>query len=431
MEDTAFEIVGVRGLPALDSRGRPTVKAIVETRGARGVAIAPSGASTGSREAVELRDGGRAWKGRGVGLALSRIETVIAPALVGLDSRDQALVDSTLIALDGTSNKSFLGGNTTTAVSIANAKAAAATAGLPLYKYLGGPAARVLPTPLMNVINGGAHAGNPLDLQEFMIIPVGASSLLEALRMASEVYEDLRSIIAERYGKQATAVGDEGGFAPPVSRSREALDLLVAAIEKAGYTPGSDFLLGIDAAASQFHRDGAYILEGEGLKLDRSGLLEYYEGLLSDYPIAYLEDPFSEDDWEGFKEATRSLGSKALIVGDDLYCTNPQILAQAIPEGLTNAALLKVNQVGTLTEALEYSRIAGLAGLRVIVSHRSGDTEDPFIADLAVALGHGLIKTGAPARGERTSKYNRLIEVEDELGSAAKYAGKEPFKSPH
>ncbi|MEB3851185.1 MAG: phosphopyruvate hydratase [Desulfurococcales archaeon] len=427
MEDSLYEIVRVRGLPALDSRGRPTVRAVVETRGGRGYALAPSGASTGEKEAVELRDGGRAWKGRGVGLALARLETVVAPALVGLDSRDQAGVDTTLAALDGTPNKSFLGGNTTTAVSMAVARAAASTSGLPLYRYLGGPAARLLPTPLLNVINGGAHAGNPLDLQEFMIIPVGASSILEALRMAVEVYEDLKSIIAERYGKQATAVGDEGGFAPPVSRAREALDLLAAAVERAGYTLGRDFLLGLDAAASQLYRGGKYVLEGEGLALDRDGLLEYYESLAAEYPIAYLEDPFDEDDWEGFREATKSLGGRMLIVGDDAYCTNPRILERALREGVSNAALLKVNQVGTLSEALEYARLALHSGLRVIVSHRSGDTEDPFIADLAVALQSGLIKTGAPARGERTAKYNRLIEIEAELGGAARYAGRAPF----
>ncbi len=428
MPENPFEIETVKALLALDSRGRPTVKAIIETRGGgRGVAIAPSGASTGSKEAVELRDGGRAWKGRGVGLAISRIETVIAPALIGLDSRFQALIDSTLVALDGTKNKSFLGGNSTTAVSIANAKAASATAGIPLYEYLGGPAARVLPTPLLNVINGGAHAGNPLDIQEFLLIPVGASGFTEAIRMAVEVYEDLRSIIAERYGKQATAVGDEGGFAPPIARAGEALSLMVKAIEKAGYTAGRDFLLGIDAAASQFYRDGKYILSGEGLELDRNGLLEYYTRLVEDYPIAYIEDPFDESDWEGFREITRSLGSRVLIVGDDIYCTNPSILERGIREGASNAALLKVNQVGTLTEALDYARVAGQAGLRVVVSHRSGDTEDPFIADLAVALGHGLIKTGAPARSERNAKYNRLIEIEHELGPVARYAGRAPF----
>jgi len=422
-----FEIVSVKALYALDSRGRPTVKAVVETRRGRGVAIAPSGASRGEREAVELRDGGRAWRGLGVGLAISRIETMVAPALVGLDSRRQALVDSTLVALDGTLNKSFLGGNSTAAVSIANAKAAADTAGLPLYEYLGGPSARVLPTPLMNMINGGLHAGNPLDMQEFLVAPVGASSLLEALRLASEVYMELKAVIAEAYGKQATGVGDEGGFAPPVSKTEEALDLLVKAIERAGYNPGRDFLLGIDAAASQFYREGEYILEGEGVRLGREGLLEYYERLASQYPLAYLEDPFSENDWEGFRDAVRSLGSRMLIVGDDLYCTNPEMLERGIRERASNAALLKVNQVGTLTEALEYARRAGLSGLRLVVSHRSGDTEDPFIADLAVALGHGLIKTGAPARSERTAKYNRLIEIEQELGAAATYAGRAPF----
>ena len=428
----SYEIVEVKGLLALDSRGTPTVKAMVKTKGGGvGVSIAPSGASVGEREAVELRDGGKAWAGKGVGLALSRLNKIVAPRLKGLDSRKQALIDSTLLALDGTPNKSFLGGNTTTAVSVAVAKAAASTAGLPLYEYLGGPGARILPTPLMNVINGGAHAGNDLDIQEFMIVPVGADTLVDALRIAVEVYRTLKTVVAEKHGKGAVNVGDEGGFAPPISRSEEALGLLEEAVKRAGYQPGSDVLFALDAAASQFYdsSSGVYVLEGEGLKLSSGELLDYYMGLIDSYPIAYLEDPFAEGDWASYREYSGKLSRRVLVVGDDLYCTNPSILLRGLREGLTNAALLKVNQVGTLTEALEYARIALHNGLRVIVSHRSGDSEDPFIADLAVALGAGLIKTGAPARGERTAKYNRLIEIEYELGSSALYAREKPFKA--
>lgn len=423
-----FDISSVKGLLALDSRGNPTVKAVVTTEGGGvGVALAPSGASRGGKEAVELRDGGRKWGGKGVSLALARLDHVVAPRLIGVDSRRQSYIDGMLEALDGRGDFSFLGGNVATAVSIAVAKAAADTSGLPLYTYLGSPGAPILPTPLMNVINGGVHAGNNLDIQEFMIVPAGFDSFTEALRAAVEIYHTLKSILKERYGLSAVNVGDEGGFAPPMKSSREALDALLKAIKTAGYEPGSDVALGLDAAASQFykHEKGVYLLEGE--ELDPGKLLEYYEGLASDYPIVYLEDPFSEDDPQSFAEATKTLGSKVLIVGDDLYCTNPRVLSSFRSLRPTNGALLKVNQVGTLTKALEYARLALSSGMRVVVSHRSGDTEDPFIADLSVALASGLIKTGAPARSERTAKYNRLIEIEYENEGVARYAGWDPF----
>ncbi len=425
-----FKIEDVKGLWSIDSRGNPTVKAAVKTKGGIGVALAPSGASTGSKEAVELRDGGKKWNGKGVGLAIARIDKVIAPKLKGLDSRMQTFIDETLKLLDGTSNKSYLGGNATTAVSIAVAKAASNTASIPLYQYLGGTSAHLLPTPLMNVINGGVHAGNKLDIQEFMIIPVNADSFLEALRIGVECYHELKNVIKETYGSEAINVGDEGGFAPPLSRSREALDLLEKSIKRAGYSPGEDVLLGIDAASSQFYNknEKIYILKGEGLELSNNELYEYYKSLIDEYPIKYLEDPFAEEDLRAYKDLANKLFRKVLVVGDDIYCTNPELLREGIANNLTNAALLKVNQVGTLSEALEYARLALHHGLRVVVSHRSGETEDSFIADLSVALGNGLIKTGAPARGERTSKYNRLIEIEYELGPISKYAGIDPFK---
>jgi enolase len=428
--DEDFIITFVKGLWSIDSRGTPTVKAIIKTRKGIGVALAPSGASKGVKEAVELRDGGRKWLGKGVGLAIARIDKVIAPKLRGMDSRKQVLIDNLLLSLDGTKNKSVLGGNATTAVSIAVAKAAANTAHMALYEYLGGPHARILPTPLMNVINGGVHAGNKLDLQEFMIIPVNAESFLDALRIGVECYGNLKEILKETYGLTAINVGDEGGYAPPLSKTREALDLLIKSIKRAGYVPGEDVLLGIDAASSQFYNSSekVYVLNGEGLKLSSEELLDYYMSLIDEYPIKYLEDPFAEDDVEAYERLASKMFKKLIVVGDDLYCTNPEILRVGIEKKLTNGALLKVNQVGTLTEALEYARIALSSGLRLVVSHRSGETEDPFISDLSVALGSGLIKTGAPARGERTAKYNRLIEIEYELGPVAVFAGIRPFK---
>lgn len=406
----------------IDSRGRPTLKVIVQTHGGKGYGYAPSGASRGEREAVELRDGGPAWRGYGVSRALAMLENEVAPRLIGVDSRRQAYVDSLLNAIDGTPNKSRIGGNTTTATSIAVARAAADTANLDLYEYLGGPGARILPVPLLNVINGGVHAGNELSIQEFMIIPAGFDSFREALRAAVEVYWALRDFLKEKYGKQAVNVGDEGGFAPPMKKTREALDALVNAITRAGYRVGEEFFLGIDAAASQFYHDGLYYVDGN--RLSAQELLEYYISLSEEYPLKYIEDPFNENDLESHAELTRRLGNKLLITGDDLYTTNVKYLRRGIGLGATNAVLVKINQVGTLTETIDFVREAARVGWRAIISHRSGDTEDPFIADLAVGLSTGLIKTGAPARGERTSKYNRLLEIEDNLAGDAVYAGR-------
>ncbi|MEB3759534.1 MAG: phosphopyruvate hydratase [Desulfurococcales archaeon] len=418
-------ISDVYGLMVLDSRGTPTIKAYVETvSGVRGWGIAPSGASKGEHEAVEVRDGGKKWLGKGVERALSNLED-IAAHMIGLDARDQAYIDHLLISLDGTPNKSRLGGNTTTALSIAVARAASYSLGLEPYEYLGGNRANLIPTPLMNIINGGVHAGNDLDIQEFMIIPVEADSIKEALRKAVEVYWTLKKLLVEKYGKNSINVGDEGGFAPPLTSTREALDLLVEAISRAGYDPGTDFYLGLDAAASQFKDSDKYRIDGKVLDADQ--LVEFYLGLLDEYPVKYLEDPFAEDDWHHFVELTKRVSTKTLVTGDDLYVTNTKFLEKGIKLAATNAVLVKINQVGTLTETLEFVDMATRNCLRAIISHRSGDTEDPFIADLAVALGTGLIKTGAPARGERTAKYNRLLEIEFILAGQARYAGRTPF----
>ncbi|MEB3862056.1 MAG: phosphopyruvate hydratase [Desulfurococcales archaeon] len=420
--DDRFIIRRVYGVQAIDSRGTPTIKAVVETRGGgRGYGLAPSGASKSSKEAVELRDGGRRWRGKGVSRALAMLESIVAPRLTGIDSRRQDLADSILNAVDGSGNKSRIGGNTTTAVSIAVARAAASTAGIPLYRYLGGPTSRLMPVPILNVINGGAHAGNDLAFQEFMIVPMGADSFSEAMRMAVEVYWSLKDFLKEKYGPVAVNVGDEGGYAPPMSRVEEALEALERAIDRSGYALGSDFYLGIDAAANHFYDEASGMYMVDGRRLDRGALLDLYEDLAVRYRLVYLEDPVHEDDIDGYREATRRLGHKALIVGDDLYATNTKLLAKGIEAGATNAALVKVNQVGTLTETIDFIRMAVGSGMRVIISHRSGDTEDSFIADLAVAVEAGIIKTGAPARGERTSKYNRLLEIEWELGSEARY----------
>ncbi|GAB6148420.1 phosphopyruvate hydratase [Stetteria hydrogenophila] len=426
--DSGFYISSVKGFMALDSRGNPTVKVAVRTEGGGiGVALAPSGASRGGKEAAELRDGGRRWMGKGVSLALARLEHVVAPRLIGMDTRRQAYIDQALEAIDGSGDFSFIGGNVATATSIAVAKAAADTAGIPLYTYLGSPSTPLIPVPLMNVINGGVHAGNDLDVQEFLLIPAGFDALTEALRAAVEVYHTLKSILKERYGASAVNVGDEGGFAPPMRETREALNTLLDAVKKAGYEPGRDFALGLDVAANQLYLEDRGVYRVEGRELEPGELLALYESLVDEYPLVYLEDPFSESDPSSFAELTKSLGSRVIIVGDDLYCTNPRILSQLKDLKPTNGALLKVNQVGTLSRALNYARIAMLSGMRVIVSHRSGETEDTFIADLAVALGNGLIKTGAPARSERTAKYNRLLEIDSENAGIARYAGWEPF----
>ena len=425
--DNPFIVEDINALVALDSRGNPTVKAVVRTKGGTGIALAPSGASTGKREAVDLRDGGKRWLGKGVDRAIANIRDVIRNALIGIDSRKQTYVDSILITLDGTENKSKLGGNATTAVSIAVAKAASKTAGFPLYQYLGGSQARLLPAPLMNILNGGVHAGNELDIQEFMIIPIGADRFIDALRIAVEVYGNLKNILKEKYGKNSVNVGDEGGFAPPLKHSREALSLLVESITRAGYEPGDDVLLAMDAAASQFYDSNTNTYHIDGLTLSSSELSDYYKALIDEYDIAVIEDPFDEDDWKGFKEFTSKMGNRVMIVGDDIYTTNVKTLKKGIEEKWSNAVLVKVNQIGTLTEAIDFTYMAMRNGLKAVISHRSGETEDNFIADLAVALGTGFIKAGAPARGERVAKYNRLIEIEQELEPTSLFNNKRPI----
>ena len=420
-----FRIVSVRGRMILDSRGDPTVEAEVVTKGGGvGRAAAPAGASRGRHEAVELRDGGVEWGGRGVERAVRMINSVIGPALVGLDSRKQREIDALMCRLDGTREKRILGGNSIVAVSLAVAKAAAATAGLPLYRYLGGPAAYTMPVPMLNIINGGVHAGNDLSFQEFMIVPVGADSFREALRMAVEVYKSLKKVLVEKYGRSAVNVGDEGGFAPPMRENREALTALVEAVKRAGYEPGGDIVFALDVAASQLYDESKGVYRVDGKELDRGAMIEYLLSLIDEYPVKSIEDPLYEEDFEGFAELTSKAAVKGvLVVGDDLYTTNPERLARGIRVGATTAILVKVNQVGTLTEALEVVRMAMQAGLKAIISHRSGETEDTSIAHIAVGTGTGLIKTGAPARGERTAKYNELLRIEEELGEEAYYPG--------
>ncbi|WP_460025861.1 phosphopyruvate hydratase [Infirmifilum sp. SLHALR2] len=422
-----FDIVRAKARWVLDSRANPTVETEVYTLGGgSGRAIVPSGASTGTHEALELRDGGKDFHGKGVTRAVENVNTVIAREIVGMDARKQEDIDRRLIELDGTPNKSRLGANSILSVSLAVAHAAASTYGMPLYLYLGGLQAHLLPVPLMNIINGGKHAGNELRIQEFMIAPVGAKSFAEALKMGSEVYHALRSILRERYGAHAVNVGDEGGFAPPMRESREALRALVDAIKLAGYEPGRDVALALDAAASEFYDEkrGTYFLDGR--EFSREQLIKYYAELVGEFPVISIEDPLHEDDFEGFAIVTRDL--KVQIVGDDLFVTNPSRLSKGISLGAANALLLKVNQIGTLSESLEAARLAMNNDYSVIISHRSGESEDTTIAHLSVALNTGQIKTGAPARGERTSKYNELIRIEEELGSRAKYPGLSAFK---
>ncbi len=423
-----FIISYVRGRWILDSRGNPTVEADVGTAGGgMGTAAVPSGASRGAHEALELRDGGEKFLGKGVEKAVRNIDEVIAREIVGLDSRNQREVDNVMISLDGTPNKSRLGANAILAVSLAVAKAAANTYGLPLFQYLGGAVANVMPVPLMNVINGGKHAGNQLRIQEFMIVPVGAGSFSEALRIGSEVYHTLKEHLREKYGRGAVNVGDEGGFAPPMKESREALEALVQAIKGAGYEPGGDLFLALDAAATEFYDGEKETYEVDGRELTRDQLLEYYRGLVEEFPIISIEDPFHEEDFEGFRVIREEL-KDLQIVGDDLFVTNLERLAKGIELGAANSLLLKVNQVGTLSEALDAAYKAMRNGYTVIVSHRSGETEDNTIAHIAVALNCGQIKTGAPARGERTAKYNELLRIEEYLEDAATFPGASVFK---
>lgn len=422
MTDTA--IADLRGREILDSRGHPTVEAEVALAcGARARAATPSGASTGAHEAHERRDGDPArYGGRGVLGAVAAVEGEIQDAVLGLDALDQAGLDRVLVALDGTESKERLGANAILAVSLAVAHAAAAAAGEPLYRRIGGLSARTLPVPMMNLLNGGAHADNGLDVQEFMVVPFGAPSFAEALRCGAETFHALAGLLAD--AGHATGLGDEGGFAPGLKGSREAIELLLRAVEKAGYRPGEEVGVALDAAATEFRKGKRYRLEGEGKELDADGLGAYWTELADAYPVVSIEDPFGEDDWEAWAALTRAVGDRVQIVGDDLFVTNPERIARGAREGAGNALLAKVNQIGTLTEALEAMERARGAGFGVIVSHRSGETEDTTIADVAVGAGSGQIKTGSLARSERLAKYNRLLRIEEELGGRARYPGR-------
>ncbi len=414
----------MKGRQILDSRGNPTVEVdVVLESGARGRAAVPSGASTGEKEAVELRDGDKKrWMGKGVSKAVANISKAIAPRLLGMEAFDQAAVDRVMIELDGTKTKGRLGANAILGVSLAVARAAAAESGQPLYRYLGGANARVLPVPMMNIINGGAHADNRLDLQEFMIMPVGAKRFSEALRMATEVFHTLKALLKQR--GLSTAVGDEGGFAPDLQSNEEALSLIVEAIEGAGYRPGRDIALALDAAASEFYEKGRYRLEAEK-QPDRSSedMIRYYARLVDRYPILSIEDGLSELDWKGWRMLTERLGDRVQLVGDDIFVTNVEIFAQGIREGIANSILIKLNQIGTLSETLEAIELAKRSGYTAVISHRSGETEDTTIADVAVAVNTGLIKTGSLSRTDRVAKYNQLLRIEEELGGEAVYPG--------
>ena len=411
----------------LDSRGNPTVEVeVLLESGGFGRAAVPSGASTGAREAVELRDGdGKRYGGKGVRQAVKNVMEVIAPELEGTEAAEQAAVDRILLELDGTPNKSALGANALLGVSLAVARAAADEAGLPLYQYLGGAGARLLPVPLMNVLNGGAHADNGLDIQEFMLVPAGAESFSEALRTGAEIFHTLKALLRDK--GLSTGVGDEGGFAPVLGSNTAALDLLLQAIERAGYRPGEDVLLALDPAASEFFHGGRYRFRAEGKERTSEEMLAFYEALLDRYPLCSIEDGLAEQDWEGWAALTRRLGSRVQLVGDDIFVTNPAILQEGIRKGVANAILIKVNQIGTLTETLEAIELAKRAGYGTVISHRSGETEDTFVADLAVAVNAGQIKTGSLARGERTAKYNQLLRIEEELGEVASWPGRAIF----
>ncbi|MGH2504164.1 MAG: phosphopyruvate hydratase, partial [Ktedonobacterales bacterium] len=413
----------VHGRAVLDSRGNPTVEVDVRLEsGALGRAAVPSGASTGAHEAVELRDGDpKRYGGKGVLTAVGNVNEALQDALTGLDALDQVGIDEQMIALDGTDNKGRLGANAILGVSLAIARAAAAAVDVPLYRYMGGVSARTLPVPMMNVLNGGKHAENSTDLQEFMILPVGAPTFAEAVRWCAEVYHALKAVLHDK--GLNTNVGDDGGFAPSLGSNREALDLLVAGIEKAGYKPGEQICLGMDPAASEFYKDGTYVLEREGRTLTASEMVALYEQWLDAYPIISIEDGLAEDDWHGWAELTKRLGGRVQLVGDDIFVTNTRRLARGIHEGVANSILVKLNQIGTLTETLASVEMAKRAGYTAVISHRSGETEDTTIADVVVATNAGQIKTGAPARSERVAKYNRLMEIEEELGESARYAG--------
>jgi enolase len=408
----------------LDSRGNPTVEveAFLDD-GTQAKAAVPSGASTGQFEAVELRDGGERYGGKGVQKAVAAVNDRIDEAIVGFDADDQRLVDQTMIDLDGTPDKSELGANAILGVSLAVAKAAAKSAGLPLFRYVGGPNAHLLPVPMLNILNGGAHADTNVDIQEFMIAPIGAGTFRDALRWGAETYHALKSVLKSK--GLNTGLGDEGGFAPELPSNRDALDLILEAIQKAGFTPGRDIALALDVAATEFHAGGTYTFEGQ--KLSAAELAAYYADLIGAYPLVSIEDPLDEEDWAGWKALTDAIGDKVQIVGDDLFVTNPERLARGIDTGTANALLVKVNQIGTLTETLDAVSLAHRGGYRCMMSHRSGETEDTTIADLAVATDCGQIKTGAPARSDRVAKYNQLLRIEEVLGDAARYAGAGAF----
>lgn len=411
----------------LDSRGNPTVEVEVCLEdGAVGRAAVPSGASTGVHEAVELRDGDKSrYLGKGVTKAVDNVNDIIAEAIIGLEATRQTEIDELLIRLDGTPNKGRLGANAILGVSMAVAKAAASSVGLPLYMYLGGVAAKELPVPMMNILNGGQHADNNVDIQEFMIMPVGAKSFTEALRMNAEIYHNLKALLKSK--GLSTALGDEGGFAPNLSCNSEAIEVILEAVEKAGYKPGEDIVIALDVASSEFYEDGKYNLAGEGIVKTSEEMVEYLAELCEKYPIISIEDGMAEDDWEGWKKLTAKLGGKVQLVGDDLFVTNEERLVEGIEKGVANAILIKVNQIGTLTETFNAIETAKRAGYTCIISHRSGETEDTTLADIAVAVNAGQIKTGAPARTDRVAKYNQLLRIEEDLGKAAKYNGKNIF----
>jgi len=421
---TNSAIKSITAREILDSRGNPTVEVDVQLEdGSWARAAVPSGASTGAFEAAELRDGGSRYLGKSVTGAVENVRTKIAPALMGHDGLDQKGLDEKMIALDATVNKSSLGANAILGVSLAVARAAAVSEKLPFYRFIGGEKATLLPIPMMNILNGGAHADTNVDIQEFMIAPIGAPSFKEGLRYGAEIYQSLKSVLKKR--GLATSIGDEGGFAPNLESNRAALDLIVEAVEKAGYKMGSDIGLAMDVAATEFYKDGSYHFEGSNLSATE--MINYYQGLLDSYPLLSIEDPLSEDDWSGWADITKAMGANVQLVGDDLFVTNPTRLAQGISQGCANALLVKVNQIGTLTETLAAVDMAHKAGYRSMMSHRSGETEDTTIADLSVAALCGQIKTGAPARSERVAKYNQLLRIEEELGSKAQYAGRDAF----
>jgi enolase len=421
---TNSAIKSITAREILDSRGNPTVEVDVQLEdGSWARAAVPSGASTGAFEAAELRDGGSRYLGKSVSGAVENVRTKIAPALIGQDGLDQKGLDEKMIALDATVNKSSLGANAILGVSLAVARAAAVSKKLPFYKFIGGEKATLLPIPMMNILNGGAHADTNVDIQEFMIAPIGAPTFKEGLRYGAEIYQSLKSVLKKR--GLATSIGDEGGFAPNLESNRAALDLIIEAVEKAGYKMGSDIGLAMDVAATEFYKDGSYHFEGSNLSATE--MINYYQGLLDSYPLLSIEDPLSEDDWSGWADITKAMGANVQLVGDDLFVTNPTRLAQGISQGCANALLVKVNQIGTLTETLAAVDMAHKAGYRSMMSHRSGETEDTTIADLSVAALCGQIKTGAPARSERVAKYNQLLRIEEELGSKAQYAGRDAF----